>query len=256
MSDAPEVVIVRSLHIEIAAEGVSEGFDLDGLTSSEGGASGCGIGDYTSPDGVVGIDNAFSRMAPAMEATEAKIATIEGLIQTAIDSGELLIAFEVGGVDDWERDSCVAMEVGQASGDAMLGTDGLLLDGQTFDRDTSVPVARTDAGSIQDGVLQTTGLSIDLPVQILNAYLTLPLRDGAVRIWRDGDDLYDGVLAGAVAASYLAEVANTENVDPTVAELVGTLVAINADLPDEEGEDCAALSMTLTFEGVGAYYYQ
>jgi hypothetical protein len=255
LTDAPEVILVRTLHIEVAADGISDGFDLDGVTSTEGGGSGCGIGDYTSPAGVAGIDNAFSRMVPAMEATEAKVSTIEGLVQSAIDSGELLIAFEVGGLDDWTTDTCVAMEVGQASGEAMLGTDGLLLDGQTFDRDDGAPTATLESAAIDAGVLVGRGLSIDLPVQILNAALTLPLRGGMVRIERNGDDLYEGVLAGAVSAAYLDEVANTENIDPTVADLVGTLVTINADLPDDDGTACAALSMTLNFEAVGAYYY-
>jgi hypothetical protein len=146
--------------------------------------------------------------------------------------------------------------VGQATGEAILGTDGLLLDGQTFDRDTEAPTADTDPAAIADGILNARGLSIDLPVQILNAALTLPLRDGAVRLVPSGDDAWEGVLAGAVRTSYLDEVANIENVDPTVAELVGTLVTINADLPDEIGVDCAALSMTLTFEAVGAYYFE
>lgn len=256
LADAPELVVARSIKIGIADEaGVSVGFDLDGETTVEDATTGCGIGDYVSTTGTPGIDNAFSRIVPTLNATEAKIETIEGLVQDTIDNGELLIAFEVGGVDDWGDDSCIAVEVAQAEGEAMLGTDGLLLDGQTFDREADAPTAVVANARIAEGVVLGDDLSIDLPVQVLNAALTLPLRDGKLQITPDGDDLYQGVLAGAISAAYLLEVASTENVDPVVADLLGTVVGINADLPDEAGNPCAAMSMTLTFEGVGAYYY-
>lgn len=257
LADAPELIVARSIKIGIADDaGVSVGFDLDGEATAENATTGCGIGDYISADGRQGIDNAFSRIVPTLNATEAKVETIEGLVQDTINNGELLIAFEVGGVDDWGEDSCVAVEVAQAEGEAMLGTDGLLLDGQTFDREMDAPTAALDNAQIGDGVLRGDNLSIDLPVQVLNAALTLPLRSGKLEIMPDGDDLYRGVLAGAISAVYLLEVASTENVDPLVADLLGTVVGVNADLPDEAGNTCAAMSMTLTFEGVGAYYYE
>lgn len=257
LSDAPDLVVVRTLRIAVADEaGISEGFNLDGITTSEDSTTGCGIGDYVSAAGVAGIDNAFSRIVPTLNATEAKIETIEGLVQSSIDTGELLIAFEVGGIDSWEEDSCVSVEIGQAEGEAMLGTDGLLLDGQTFDREIDAPTALLDQGSIRAGVLEAAGVSIDLPVQILNASLTLPIRDGQLEIRQSGDDTYTGLLGGAVSAAYMLEIANTENVDPVVADLLGTVLTVNADLPDEAGASCAAMSMTLIFEGVGAYYYE
>ena len=257
LADSPEVVVVRSLKIGIADDaGVSVGFDLDGETTAENATTGCGIADYVSPTGTPGIDNAFTRIVPTLSATEAKVETIEGLIQDTIDNGELLIAFELGGVDDWETDTCVAVEIAQAEGDAMLGTDGRLLDGQTFDRESDAPSATLENAQISGGTLIGENLQLDLPVQVLNASLTLPLRDGKIEITPDGDDLYQGVLAGSVSAAYMLEVASTENVDPVVADLLGTVLGINADLPDEQGNACASMSMTLTFEAVGAYYFE
>jgi len=125
VEDAPQLLVVRTLRFAIADDaGVSEGFDLDGLSTVDKGDDGCGIGDYVDPDGVPGIDNAFSRLVPAMNSTEAKIEVIEGLVQSAIDSGELLITLELGGVDSWADDDCVAGAVGQAVGTPMLGSIG------------------------------------------------------------------------------------------------------------------------------------
>jgi hypothetical protein len=257
MEDAPQLLVLRTLRFALADDaGVSLGFNLDGETSTENGASGCGIADYTSPEGAPGIDNAFSRLTPALESTEAKISAIEGLVQAAITSGELLIALELGGLEDWDEDSCVAGEVGQAAGTPMLGTDGLILDGQTFDRDETVDRAALHEGKIVGGVYEADGLSVDLPVQILNASLVLPLREGRVRVAPSGADTWEGFLAGRVSAAYMLEIAQSENIDPAVADLLGIVLIANADFDDEDGTPCGAVSVTLQFEAVGAYYYQ
>ena len=75
--------------MEIAREtdGVSEGFDLDGLDSTADGADGCGIADYVNEAGVEGIDNAMARLMPILEQTEG--AALESLIQQAISRGEV-----------------------------------------------------------------------------------------------------------------------------------------------------------------------
>ncbi len=257
LSDSPQLLVLRTITFALANDaGVSLGFNLDGETSVENGVGGCGIADYTSPTGTPGIDNAFSRITPALESTEAKVAAIEGLVQGAISSGELLIAVELGGIDDWENDACVAGEVGQAVGTPMLGTDGLILDGQTFDRDTAVDRVALDEGAIGGGVYEAGGLSMDLPVQVLNASLSLPLREGRLHLEFNGGDAWTGYLAGRVSVAYMLSVAQTENVDPAVAELLGIVLVANADFDDEDGSPCGAISITLQFEAVGAYYYE
>ena len=257
VSDAPQLLLMRTLYFELAnAEGTSLGFDLDGITSVSGDGTGCGVVDYQGPEGQQGIDNAFTLLQPVLDSTEAKISAIEGLVQDAIDSGQLLITLELGGVDEWEEDACVAGTVGKAVGAPMIGTDGLILDGQTFDRDPDVEPKPLSGGRINDGVLEARGLSFDLPVQILNANLVLPLRDGGIHLEASGVDTYTGVLAGKVSAAYMLSVAQTENVDPVVADLLGAVLAYNADLTDEDGTECGALSVTLGFEAVGAYYYE
>jgi hypothetical protein len=45
-------------------------------------------------------------------------------------------------------------------------------------------------------------------------------------------------------------------VNDAVGQLLDAVLSVNADLPDETGADCAAMSMTLGFEAVGAYYYE
>ncbi len=247
------MLVLRSLSFVVAdSEGISEGFDLDGEASTEGGTTGCGIADYTTASGNEGIDNAFSRIVPTLDATEARLSTIGALVQDSIDSGELLITVEIGSLDAWTGDECVAVEVGQAEGDVLLGTDGRLLDGQTFDREDGAPSVSLVDGHTRDGALLASGLSIDLPVQILDVALSLPLRDGRVAIW-PVDEHYAGLIGGSISAGYILEVASGGGVDPAVGELLSTVMSLHADLP---GDSCDAMSVTLGFEAVGAYFFE
>lgn len=246
------MLVLRSLSFVVAdAEGVSEGFDLDGQVSTEGGPTGCGIADYTTAGGAEGIDNAFSRIVPTLDATEARLSTIEALVQDSIDSGELLLTVELGSLDDWQSDDCVAVDVGQAEGEVLLGTDGRLLDGQTFDREAGAPTVSLVDGHTRDGELLASGLSIDLPVQILDVSLSLPLRDGRVALW-PVDEHHAGLIGGSISADYILEVASGGGIDPVVGELLSTVMSLHADLP---GGSCDAMSVTLGFEAVGAYFF-
>jgi hypothetical protein len=105
-------------------------------------------------------------------------------------------------------------------------------------------------------VFEAGGLDVVLPVQILNANLALPVEGGRVRLERSGDDAWSGLLAGRVSADVLLSVAQTENIDPAVADLLAVLLVANVDMPDGDGTACAAISVTLQFEAVGAYYYE
>src|SRR5690349_652528 len=79
----PEALVVREILLGRIEDGVSEGFDLDGVVSEEDGATGCGVGDTVTPEGVPGVDNALARLIPLLELTEA--VAVEGLIQNSIN---------------------------------------------------------------------------------------------------------------------------------------------------------------------------
>ena len=87
--DTQTGVVSELVFARVDDAGVSKGFDLDEATSDEGGLSGCGIGDYTDPDGSNGVDNAMARLLPALDLTEA--VAMEDLILQMINSGELLL---------------------------------------------------------------------------------------------------------------------------------------------------------------------
>ena len=66
-------LIARSLRFARSADGVSDGFDLDGFATSAGDDEGCGVPDLTSPDGTSGVDNAVAGLLPILDLTEAAL---------------------------------------------------------------------------------------------------------------------------------------------------------------------------------------
>jgi hypothetical protein len=256
--DAPpdEIVVVnRAILFSREVEGVSDGFDLDGEVTLDGGATGCGIADFVASDGTPGIDNAFARMLPALEATEAQ--AVETLIQQTINMGDLLLMMRVSGVDDPWNDDAVDVEVFRGMGAPLLGSDGRILPSQTFDVDPEGVPSRVAGVPIVDGRIQADGLAIVLPVQIFDVFLDLHILDASVRLTAptaEGEP-WAGLMAGGVETSTIQAIADEENVDDALSGLVAALLAANADLAPTGAGGCEQLSMTFATEAVESFLY-
>lgn len=246
-------VVSSLLFARPSEDGVCEGFDLDGAVSTTGGASGCGIGDYVDPEGVPGIDNGFAILLPALEATEA--AAVEGLIQASIEGGELLILFELSDVDHPTDDSCVDVAIHRGVGEVALGTDGVIEAWQTFDVDASLPGASVAAVPMVDGRLDVGPIDLDIPANVLGVDVLFPMRDGMMRIERQEDGTFTGILAGGLDVEYLLAVASEENVDPDLVGLLSSLLAISSDLDPKGDGSCDRIAITFTFTAQPAFLF-
>ncbi|MEZ4240775.1 MAG: hypothetical protein R3F59_32400 [Myxococcota bacterium] len=252
--------VVRSLYFqrpEEGVDGVCDGFDLDGIDTPDGGVEGCGIPDFVGPDGGGGVDNAFAYLLPALEATEAK--AVESLVQAAIESGELLITLDQQGVSGPD-DACTSLTVGRAlgpplAGAPLIGADGLLLAGQTFAPDPSLPATTVDGVALSDGGFEAP-LELSLPLQVFDVALDFSLLEGRVRARLDDDGVLRGLFAGGVDVDYLLSIAAEENVDSALEGILAQLLGTWSDLaPDERGV-CTRVSMTFRFEAVPAFWYR
>lgn len=236
------------------ATGVSDGFDLDGYDSTENDPRGCKIDDYTSPGGEAGIDNGFARVLPALEMTEA--VAVEGLVAQSIASGDLLVTFELTGVDDLWNDDCVGLSIGRGGGDVLLGTDGMLEEGQTLERDTTLPSTAFQQVSIVDGQLLARPLDWSLPLTIFDVTLDLHLEQGAIRLDIAEDGGVSGVVGGAVDVDYIIEVAGSGNIDASIVGLMEALLGAYSDLsPDEDGV-CQQISINMQFQTIEAFFFE
>ena len=247
--------VAEELLISRAEEGVSAGFDLDGKTSSEGGGTGCGIADYDGPNGEVGVDNAIARLVPALELTEAIAA--EDLILQAINSGELLVLFRLSGLDeDPADDSCVSLDVLRGVGEPIVGSDGYVVSGQTFDIDTDVSEASATNLVMEDNVVVAHGLRLEVPLNIFDASLNAVLEDASVRVAWDEEGNIDGYFGGSLDYWSIVDMAMNSNVDDALAASLPALFGMNADLDPDSNAECTRISFTFTFEGKSAFLFE
>lgn len=251
--DLDHTVVIDTLLFGRLAEGVSPGFDLDGVTSITNGPDGCGVADLNDPDGAGGIDNGFGYLLPALELTEA--AATEDLIQQTIDDGELLITFDLADLDDETRDGCIDVTVGRASGAPMLGTDGRLLSGQTLDRDTAFEPLVLEDIEVVDGVFEAP-FEIEIPITIFDADIDFVLQDGRIRGRIADDGTVTGIFSGGVDTQDMLAVTEENNVDPALHDVLASLLDLWADLAPDGLGGCEQVSIVFEYTTARMFYFE
>lgn len=232
-------------------DGIAWGFNLDDHTSEANDDEGCYKPDLTDPLGNEGIDNAFANLIPALESTEA--VALESLVQQAINTGSLIMMIEISGVDDWENDDCVNIGFYRGQGTPLVGTDGVLLDGQSFARDLSLPSSVVKNMKIENGHIVARPLDIQLPVQILDEALDFYISDGGIDITLTKDGAMQGFFGGAIPITAITDIATLPDVN--LPDAVVALLTSAADLyPNDEGT-CEYLSLAFQYEAIPAHFY-
>jgi hypothetical protein len=245
--------VIDSLYFARVTDGVSDGFDLDGLTTEAGASDGCGRTDWTAPDGTEGIDNAFGEVIPALENTEFVAA--EALINDTIKTGELMLLVSMDHVDDPMNDDCVDVSLGRAIGEPMLGTDDSFLPGQTLTRDAEFSGATIENLAVADGTVSGRPITTTIPVQVLNAALEFEILEGAVRVDQHEDGTASGAFAGGIDIATVIAVANSEGIAQELKDLLSSVLYIVADLaPNADGE-CEQLSITFEYTATPVYLF-
>ncbi len=252
----PNVLLLRGITFARADEaGVSEGFDLDGRVSDRGDFDSCRKRDFTAPDGTPGIDNQVAELLPIIEMQTGGL-RLDDVLQTAIDNGQLLIALELLGLDDPMNDDCVAVRMRPVVGTPLLGTDGRVLAGQTFDISPEGEVSTVEGARLVDGVLEVGPAPVALPVQILDARFTLHVQDARIRLERQEDGSWRGVLGGGISVDEMIQVANGLTIPSSLMGAVMLVLRTNADLARDAEGDCQQISATLVVEGVTSFLYE
>jgi hypothetical protein len=236
-------------------EGISEGFDLDGRVSDRSDTIACGRADFTTPGGTPGIDNQIARLVPLVE-MQAGGVSLDDILETAINNGQMLIAIELDDLDDELNDSCVTVQFRPLMGTPSLGTDGLIEIGQTFDARTGGIVSRVEGARLVNGVLDAGPAELSLPVTILDASFVLHVHDALVHIEIDAEGNYTGAFGGGIDIAEMITVSQSLNVPSDLMGAVMLLLNNNADLArDPETNRCGQISATLLFESVPAFVY-
>jgi hypothetical protein len=248
------VILFRGITFTREAMGTSDGFDLDGRTSDRTDLAACRKIDFVAPDGRVGIDNQISQLLPLIEEQTGGL-RLDDVLQTAIDNGQLLIALELIGVDDPMNDPCVTVRLRPVTGTPLLGTDGRVLPGQTFDLDPAGEVTTVEGAELVDGVLRVGPAPVALPVQVLDARFTLHVEDAQMRLDRTDDGGWQGVLGGGISVDEMIQVAQGLTIPDDLMNAVMLVLRTYADLGRDTEGDCQAISATLAVDGVAAFLY-
>jgi hypothetical protein len=236
-----------------AKTGTVPGFDVDGVVSDGTDAGSCFKKDYTSPDGQAGIDNQLAGLIPDVEKVLGN--AVDGLIQGAINNGDLLILLQVEGAESTQNDGCVDLTVELGKGKPTLGTDGVIEGYQTFDRNPKGEVSHGTSGKIQDGVLTIGPFELAIPIAIFDVAFTVHVHHALFRFTVDADDgvLKEGILGGGVVPQEILDgVKNGAGVDKYIPVLTLVLKGATDLAPDDMGT-CQELSAALQLTAVNAF---
>lgn len=244
-----ETWIVRELAFVRADRRVADGFDLDDRVGGT-----CGIRDFTAPDGRTGIDNQLAELLPLVESQIGGL-PLDSLVQNAINNGQILLAFDLEGLDDDEADGCLGIRLRRLSGTPLLGTDGYLLAGQTLYPDPIAPESLAEGGIITDGVITAGPVDVALPVAILNANFVLDVDEALFRaeIDEEAGTMVAMIGGGVTTAQLIDIVRNTEGVPQDVVDLAETLLRDNADLAPDASGACQQFSAVMELHAVRGF---
>lgn len=232
--------------------GVSLGFDLDAHVSDRADPIGCRQGDFTSPDGTIGVDNQIARLVPLIEAAGG--AALTGLVQSAINEGDMLVMIELIGVDSLTHDDDVTVRLTRGLGQPFVGTDDRIEPWQTYDLDLEAPTS-TASATIRDGVLEAGPLEFELPIYVFDFSFALQLVNARMRLTFGDDGSASVMFGGSVSIQGMLDI--VENIDggQQLPPLIDTVGRQFADLEPDENGVCQSLSATVTSELVGAFWF-
>lgn len=236
-----------------ATTGRTPGFDVDGVVSSGKDAGSCFKEDFLDPHGEEGVDNQIAVFVPELEALLGD--AVDGLVQGAINNGDLLIVLNVTGADSMGADDCVDLTVHTATGKPTLGTNGVIEAYQTFDRDAEGELSEAKSGRIEGGVLTAGPFELAIPIAIFDVAFTIHIHDARLRVTVDAEDgtLKQGVLGGGIVPDeVIAGVEQGAGVKQ-YSSLLSVVLKQSADLaPDAEGT-CQQVSSAFQISAVEAF---
>ena len=228
------------------------GFDLDDRRSDASDDRACFKVDAEDYEGRVGIDNELSGLIPVVDGVFQ--GAVDGLIQSSIRDGQLVLTGELRGVDDLVNDPAVefVFQVGKKAHPS-LGTDGVIEGFQTFDPDLSSPANSTTKGRIENGVFYAGPLSLALPIAIFDVSFVLHIQDARFRANVAEDGSMEGLLGGGIIIQELLDgVKQGAGVEQNL-PMIKLAMNASADLaPDEDGV-CRQLSSALSFKSKPAF---
>lgn len=254
--DSAEVkgaVVTKFAFTKVADGGIAPGFNLDGLVSDGTDFATCGKVDFTSPDGTPGIDNQLAQLIPTVQDIVKN--PVDGLIQSSINDGQLIILTELIGVDDMANDPEVGVrvQVGLKQRPS-IGTDGQIEAYQTFTPDPAAELSQTSRGRIEGGALVTDPFPLAIPIAIFDVAFTIHVQNARFRMVIDEDGKMHGFLGGGIFPHEIVDgVKNGAGLSDMIPLVQVALDAATDLAKNEETHDCDQFSAALEINSTPAF---
>jgi hypothetical protein len=259
--DAPSCTATGETHAAVltalaftreTTKGIRPGFDLDGRVSPEDDPVTCGQDDFVDAEGRPGIDNQLAGLVPDVEKLVGN--AVDGLVQGAINDGQLVILMEMLGVDDLRNDGCVDLRVRIGEKAAYsLGTDGVLEAFQTYDADPTSDTSEAIGGRIEDGVLTAGPFELAVPIAIFDVSFLIHVHGARFRFTIDDEGKMHGHFGGGVVPGEIAEGLKDGAGLQDIIPVVRVVMESAADLARQPEGGCTQMSTALEFRAVPAF---
>lgn len=179
------------------APGTLDGRDLDNLVSRRDAPDErCPHDDFGGPLGETGFDLQLWRAVGCVRGFQAGEIT-DVVVGQAVRDGSMTILVEVRGIDSWENDDDVRVQVFGSLDPPPLGSNGAVLPFGTL---SVHPDARyrsaVGVGTIEDGVLTAGPMDVRVPINIQIVAGDLTFRSASVRLARQADGSVRGQIFG------------------------------------------------------------
>jgi hypothetical protein len=109
---------------------------------------------------------------------------------------------------------------------------------------------------VVDGSVEGRPISMDLPIEFLDARMLFELRDGGIRMDLHEDGTASGVVSGGLIVDDVVETILSVGVAPELKDLADTVMRFSADLAPDESGACTLLSVVLEFEARPVFVYE
>jgi hypothetical protein len=244
-------LLVRSITVAGSQNSsTAPGFDLDGRVSTATDREACGKRDFTSPDGVPGIDNQIGAVWSSVYSIVGQ--PVNGLIGDAVNEGRLSLILELDDLDDFTHDDSVGVTLYRATNpNPILGTKGLIQAGQTFEVQPEKPVVGFEPTAIVDGVLRLGPFDYPLDVDLFQANFRLNLIGVIVELREQPDGSWHGYMGAGVSVEEISAVA-TEYA-PNESRAIVPLLPNLADLEPGANGKCTYVSAVLEVDAVPSF---
>lgn len=238
------------------SSGVAPGFDLDGLQSKASDEGSCGFDDLTNQYGDSGVDNQYAFVARVLPSQVAD--TLPGALATSIATGGMsLLLEEVGPQGVAEGAAPNALVIRKGTGQPLLGTDGKILEDQSFALEPQPVLGVADFLSWDGSGVRTGPFTFQFKMLFVDKNLSFTFHKARLRYGPDGKGGIVGELGGIVTMQELNGLLGfLGGCDQPLREQLEALVPGFADITLDPAEPCGAFSMGFSFHGVQAHLQQ